>query len=494
MDESEPLIRGPTVRYRPRHLFIAVALLLLSLAIELYGLFITQYVYDSTAAKLFPNSTIFNDKHQSMCNVNKSSESFRERTIVQQTTAKWDMYKSIAEAVPAVITSSVLGSVSDRYGRRKALAVNLTLTFLGMLFTTIGVKCSFNIYFFVLFAAINNMAGGIYGALSIGFAYVSDITESGTSRSLFITLFEASIGIGMTVSGLVSGYIIEQFGFFYTSLCSCLLLFIAVVVAVFLLPESLTSTVGFIQSTNVQSPITTATVRNTETRGSDNRTNAPRRNTCTVICDTVKASFEFYFRSSEKRLAYIVCITIFVLACFSRLGKARIEILYALNTPFCWSAVKIGHFTSISVASSMVVGIAVIKLLQRFFVEDTIAILSAISNASSCILEAFAFNDPTLFLVPLLAISGVLIIPMMRAILSKMTPPHKQGALFAGVAAMEICVSMTANVVMKIIYINTIETFRGTVFLIYASFSILAIGLLMIYRCMKDEHEDEDLT
>ncbi|OWF43350.1 solute carrier family 46 member 3-like [Mizuhopecten yessoensis] len=497
MEESEPLISEPSIRRRPRHLYIAVTLLLLSLAMELYGLFMTQYVYKSTADRLFPNSFTFNNRHISVCSENKTSESYRERTAVQQTTAKWDMYKSLAEAVPAVLTNSVLGSFSDRYGRRKALAANLTLTLLGIALTTIGVLCSFNIYLFVLFAAINNMAGGIYGALSIGFAYVSDISEAGKPRGLLITWLEASIGLGMTVSGLVSGYIIEQFGYFYTSLSACVILLVAVLVVVFLLPESLPNITNYTRNTTIQSYTDNSTTastnstyagdstNSTDTAASNNRTNTVDRRTnrgAIYICEAAKAAFEFYFRPSNQRFAYIMCGVIFVLACFSKLGKSRIEILYALNTPFCWSPVKIGHFTSLTVASTMFVGIAAIKLLQRFFAEEVIAIFSAISNATSCILEAFAFNDLTMFLVPLFAVLSVLAIPMMRAILSKMTPPHKQGALFAGIAVMEICVSVIANVGLKIIYIHTIQSFRGTVFLVYAAFSVLSIGLLIVSR------------
>ncbi|XP_060082982.1 lysosomal proton-coupled steroid conjugate and bile acid symporter SLC46A3-like [Ylistrum balloti] len=488
MEEHEPLINVPTIRYRLRHLFIAVTLLFLSLAVELYGLSITQYVYQTIASRKFPNSSAFDNKHTSICDVNKSSESYLERTTVQQTTAKWDMYKTIAEAVPAILASSVLGSLSDRYGRRRALFVNVTFTLLGILLTTIGVKCSFDINLFILFAVINNVGGGIYGALSIGFAYVSDITEAGRPRSLFITLLDASIGLGMTVSGLVSGYIIEKFGYFYTSLCSCFLVLAAVLVVVFPLPDSLLNITSYTSNTTTQSYRRTTLSKDNETNYGDRSTDIANQGTtrgATATCGTAKAAFEFYFRSSKKRFVYIICGATFVLACLSRLGKSRIEILYALNTPFCWSPVKIGHFVSLSVASSMLVGIAAIKLLQRFFAEEVIAILSALSNATSCILEAFAYNDLTLFLVPLFAVLSILTIPMMRAIMSKITPPHQQGALFAGLAVMEICVSLTANVVVKIIYINTIEMFRGTAFLVYAAFSVLSIGLLLLYRCKR---------
>lgn len=393
--ESEPLLNSTSRtphRPKPRHYLIAVFLFMNSFALQLYGLFITQYIYKRTEVELFPYST-FNGSYASICTMNKSMQIFHERTRVQQETSRWFMYKSLAEAAPSAIMSCILVSLSDKYGRKTVLAVNLAFVAVGMGLTAVGVGCSVDDNYFILFACVSSMAGGIYGAISLGFAYISDITEAGNARVLFITLLDASLGLGLTMSGLVSGHLIDYIGYQNTSICSFVILVCAVPLVLCFLPETLP------RGTNSANTTTTATTNN-----NNNNAASPFNNMATtgvfvvsMLYDTLRAAFGFYFRKSSDRSKYVLFLFIFIMACFSRLGKISIEILYTLNAPFCWSHVLVGYFVALSDASSMIIGIAAIKLLQKICGDITIAILSSISNASSCVLEAFAYNDLTLF-------------------------------------------------------------------------------------------------
>ncbi|XP_056005243.1 solute carrier family 46 member 3-like isoform X3 [Ostrea edulis] len=81
------------------------------------------------------------------------------------------------------------------------------------------------------------------------------------------------------------------------------------------------------------------------------------------------------------------------------------------------------------------------------------------------------------------AIAGggsVLTLPMIRAIMSRMTSPDKQGALFGGIAGIETACGVIGSLTFNAIYAHTISFFRGTVFIVMAGIILTSLLLLVI--------------
>ncbi|XP_033734514.1 solute carrier family 46 member 3-like [Pecten maximus] len=433
------------------HGFLAVVLLLLLFSLQLLSLVTSQYIVLYLQKDMFPNSTL-SSSNVSACNFNTSTEEYRERTAVQKAASKFNIYKTLAENLPALIISGITGGLSDKYGRRRILVLSISLTMLLGCLNSIIIYLQINIYYFLISFFIYSLGGGFYGTLSICFAYMSDVTDPGKQRTLMITLLEASLGIGSAASGFFSGFIIDSVGFFYASICVCAAAFCSMLVVVLFLPNS-------------RPP------------------NMLLSGTSTI--ENASASFVFYFRASPKRHKYILAIIIFMSSTLSLLGKSNIEILYQLNAPFCWTSVKVGYYSAISNSARMILGVACVKILQKFFMEESVAILSGVSGMAASIVEAFAINDVMLFLVPVIGFLGTLVIPMTRSILSKLTPADRQGALFAGVAVVEITSNLGSNIGASSVYIATVGAMRGFVFLVFAGLSFLTTCLLLIYRIIN---------
>ncbi|XP_021367978.1 solute carrier family 46 member 3-like [Mizuhopecten yessoensis] len=359
---------------------------------------------------MYPNSNL-STSYGSSCNVNRSTEAYRERTAAQKAVSQLNIYKKVADAVPALITTGVMGGLGDR-------------------------------------STLYSLGGGSYGALSIGFAYILDVTSPGKQRTLMITLLEASTGIGAAISGLVSGFIIEGVGYFYSNICAGAVAAGSVLVVVLFLPPSRPPHISVSRKSNLENSL---------------------------------AALAFYFKASPIRYKYVIGIISFMFAAFSFIGKQSIEILYQLNAPFCWTSVKVGYFSA-TTSVSIILGIANIKVLQMCFVEDVIAIFSGISGVAASIVEAFAVNDLTLFVVPVIGFMSVLVFPMIRSMLSRLTPADRQGALFAGIAVVEIASNLGASLGASVIYIATVGTMRGFVFLVIAGLWFLSTCLLLVYR------------
>ncbi|XP_033733457.1 solute carrier family 46 member 3-like [Pecten maximus] len=375
------------------HGFLAVALMFILFAFLLSSLVTSQYVVLYLQKEMFPNSTL-SSSNVTTCNFNTSTEEYRERTAVQKAASVFNIYKTLVENLPAVIVSGVIGGLSDKYGRTRILIYITTLTTLSGCLSSVIIYLEVDVYYLLFSSFLYSLGSGLYGLLSICFAYMSDVTSPGKQRTLMITLLEASLGIGLAVSGFVSGFIIDSVGFFYASICVCAAAFCSMLVVVLFLPNS-------------RPP------------------NMLLSGTSTI--ENARASFVFYFRASPKRHKYILAIIIFMTAAFSILGKPTIEILYQLNAPFCWTSVKVGYYSAMSTLAKMILGVASVKILQKFFMEESVAILSGISGMAACVLEAFAINDVMLFLVPVIGFLSMIVLPMTRAILSKLTPADRQG-------------------------------------------------------------------
>uniref|UniRef100_K1S1V1 Proton-coupled folate transporter n=1 Tax=Magallana gigas TaxID=29159 RepID=K1S1V1_MAGGI len=74
---------------------------------------------------------------------------------------------------------------------------------------------------------------------------------------------------------------------------------------------------------------------------------------------------------------------------------------------------------------------------------------------------------------------AVLALPMIRAIMSRMTSPDKQGALFGGIAAIETACYIVGSLIFNPIYSHTVSIFRGYVYVVMAGMVFISLILLL---------------
>lgn len=78
--------------------------------------------------------------------------------------------------------------------------------------------------------------------------------------------------------------------------------------------------------------------------------------------------------SFPKKWLFIAAITIFILSDFS-IGSQNVSMHYELNSPFCWSNVKIGNFGTIDTVIGCVVSVVIIKLFHWFTTYQVIGLV-----------------------------------------------------------------------------------------------------------------------
>ena len=168
-------------------------------------------------------------------NLTKSQEDF-----VHEKTSKWILYESVASAVPSITASLILGSWSDKVGRKTVLilpSVGSVLLYINYMLNVW--YFSLDVNFILIGVCISGFFGGFATTLLGVFSYISDISDK-SQRTLRFAILETMIYLGGTVGNLVGGVLVEyQDQGFMSAFGFCLGLSVIVILYVSLiLPES----------------------------------------------------------------------------------------------------------------------------------------------------------------------------------------------------------------------------------------------------------------
>lgn len=158
------------------------------------------------------------------------------------------LYGNLCSGLLAAITSPKLGSLSDRYGRRKFMIVNTFGALLGELLTIFAAKFPETVH--VNWILVGYCLEGISGSFIVGMAlahsYAADCI-SPQRRNVAFSYFHACLFTGIAIGPVMAGYIIEARSKYVGKTDAVLLIFYMALGAhlifigflVFCIPESL---------------------------------------------------------------------------------------------------------------------------------------------------------------------------------------------------------------------------------------------------------------
>lgn len=443
-----------------RHYLVAACVFLHMFADILTFTSFSQYMVFYIHAMRYPlemlNAT---SNDQQVCGKNKTTQEYIHQIEVQEEASTLSIFAVLGLCIPSICSNLIFGTYIDRFGRKILFISALFGAFIRCLVSSLAVYYKLNIYLFIVFNVLEGMTGTWVGCLSAAFAYVADFTPRDKRRSFAIALIEMSLGLGQCIGTLVSGFIIQSLGFLYVYIIATACALVGIFIVICLLPETLVTRK---ESVNVG------------------------------VFLNIKNATSFYFDNTQgKRWVYIMCLAIFCLFLMAKIGSDSVYVLYTLNTPFCWMTVTIGVIGSAFSLSQLLIGLSSIKVFQIWFSEPIIALCGCFSGIASMILFGIASSDSLIFTALGVGIFGLVPSPMIRGIMSKMTPSDKQGSMFAGVAAMEAIMNMLASVIANAVYTSTVAIYHGIVYFVLAGFSATAIVLLIFLRIAFKTHPQE---
>lgn len=459
--ETKDIEDIPPMKISWRHLILLPALFLMMFGGVLNGFVIGEWTQKVIRNKYFPNNT----ESFSVCGKMNSSETEDEMLRkVQQEAARWGIYFSLADSIPVTIVTMILPSYTDSLGRKFLIVLTTTGSTAKAIISTLVVY--FEGSFWYLFASniVFGFTGSIFSLFSAMFAMVADLTHGENQRTLGIIVVDCILLLAGVVGSYCSGLFVEtlELNFFYTAVIGTSMNIVAYLLLL-ILKES----------------------------------HPPhKRSKKQSVFYTVKRITDFYVSSEFKgqRTAYLLLLFAFGAATVAGINRGGMETLYFLGKPFCWGPSKIGMFSMARNAAQAVIGLGSVRILQMCFSNAMIGIISTFSNAVSYVVEAFATSTLMIYMVPVTGMFSFLVIPMIRSLMSAITPVDKQGAAFASVAIIEVICTMAASMSQNIIYSATMSFMNGFVFLICAIISMVNMVLMMAYWRVQKSMNKEEVT
>lgn len=336
-----------------------------TLTFTLYNTTISLYYPYNVGRELFPNESVTTEK-SSLCQSRTNSSSTNEQ-IVQSVVAEYSVYAAISMGFPCLISNILIGSMSDRYGRKRLLIIPTLGLLVAQIIVVVFMYVSVDLYFFLLPSIILAGFGDIFAVFQISMSYMSDITEASKRRTVGIALLELSGGMGVLLGQIIAGYLIQYVGYTVTVLLSCIVKS-ANLINIVLLPSSVPTTI---------------------TQWS-----------CKVVIRSLKESFQFYYseKFSGSRWKYNLCLVIFIIGNMTVIGRDGVETLYIISPPFCLTPVLVGWFNATKAVMQLTLPMILIRMFLKFWSNELLTVFGAISGLLYFVVETLARSTVTLFL------------------------------------------------------------------------------------------------
>ena len=354
--------------YRAKIITVEVAAVLFILGKSLYTPLSEQYYYHRYGADLLQN-TSFVFPNGSFCisseminNYTGSNSTYKlDETFSNHLVA----YAQVANTVPSVVITLILGPITDRYGRKIGIILPAVGVIIQTIFSIFIVRFSLHPYYFIL----ANFLGGLFGnfacMLAASFSYIADVSTP-RWRSLRIGIVEAGLAIGSSIGHLLGGYWLDRVNcdYVYPLIFCAACNFAIVVYVMFLVPESLSPSKR--EEMHLKNP------------------------------SGLRAyieGFRLYFGALSLSSTWKLYVATIVanLAIINMFGAEIVDVYFLKALPFDFNAFWIGIYQAVRSASQGLSSILILSVLVALHVGDVwIMLLATMVNIAGNILVGFA--------------------------------------------------------------------------------------------------------
>lgn len=332
---------------------------------SMFNTVINLYYPYHAGKELFPNESVTSEE-SSLCQSNENSSSTNEQ-IVQSVVAEYFLYASVCIGIPCLISNIFIGSISNRYGRKKLLFVPTFGLLVAQIIVVVFMYVKLSLYYFLIPSIFLSIMGDIFAVFQIALSYVSDITEGTKRRTVGIAFVELFVGMGTLLVGVFAGYLIQSVGYIWT-LSIATIVKCANLVSILLLPSTI-----------------------------------PPAKTPWSIKETIgslKESFQLYYsrQFARTRWKYNLSLATFIIVNMATIGRDGVETLYILSPPFCFTPVLVGWFHATNSVMQQAIAMLFVRIFLKFFSNEFLAMFGALSGITYFVIETAAHSTLMLFL------------------------------------------------------------------------------------------------
>ncbi|XP_038072246.1 proton-coupled folate transporter-like [Patiria miniata] len=368
---------------------------------------------------------------------------------IQSESSMWLLYLSAASGIPAMLSTIVFCTMSDRLGRKIAMA----LPALGFAIqaAVYGFTIHFKLPLAVLFVgdAIQGLTGG-FGLLFAGcISYLTDATSK-EQRTMRIVIAEMLTFLVGGTNQLGQGYLIT-FGY---------------------LP-SLAIAFGCNAAALLYLGIPWFVIETIEGSRSD-------RKEFLEVWRRMKRLLEFNENGRRWQMLLLDFFIFFVVG--QTIGFSSILVLYGTAKPFCWTPATAGIASALGfilLSFGMLIGTKVFSLcLGDYWLMQ----ISSLSLLATLITTALAQTTLVINIGSVLGSLRGISVPVARTVLSTITHPNEIGAVFSIVGCLESLSLFVFSLAATSLYASTIMFLPPLTFYVFSGVTVIPIGMTLLLQ------------
>ncbi|CAH1796228.1 unnamed protein product [Owenia fusiformis] len=421
-----------------------------------------QYLYEKIGKQYHFDYLIRTET--AVCEVNHTDPGYLVQQEIQKETSIWRLYFDVAFCIAAMLTTIMLGSYSDRGGRKIILIIPVIGEILELFVYLIDGYFNLHISFLLIANVVHGLSGSWMIFMSSALAYVADITDE-SERTFRITLVCAILEVGGASGEIGLGYFVRNTGFAYPFLTSLAVLVLVVFYIIIFVPET-------VQDTTKKS----------------------------TISDVYKSMYRLYFKEAtgfvKRRWKLITLLITSFIIMTPNTSPWDVLNLKMLNYPLCFNPVLLGYWAFTAIGSRGVGSMIFVKLLSIRLEDITLFVIGALCGVIYYIMVTLAYTKLMMFLAPIVGMLWTVPLSVIRSMMSKLVGPDEQGAVSASVATVQTVSCLVGHVILNAIYTVTVTTYDGICFIILASLCLLAVIIMIPYniRVKREAKRFQELT
>jgi len=395
---------------------------------------------------------------------------------VQALVSKFTLYGNLIAGILSAITSPKLGATSDRYGRRKIIALTTVGMLLGEIITIIAATYPemFSVKWLLLGYAFDGICGSFIAAMALTHSYAADCTPP-AKRNVTFGYFHGCLFTGIAIGPVIAGYIIKATGeiltIFYIAL-GCHLIFLSFLL--FVVPESL-------------SEERQMAAREKHRIYKDGR---PRRSIVNALKSAnLLAPLEILYPTGEgssravrRNLMFLAAVDTITFGV--AMGSMIIVVIYS-EYMFGWGNLESSIFVSVVNTCRVCVLLIFVPLITHFIrgrrgsvpqrnsgcdgLDLAIIRTAIVFDMIGYIGYATVRTGPLLFLSGAIAAVGGMGSPTLQSSLTKHVPPDRTGQLLGATGLLHALARVVAPTIFNLIYALTVGKFTQAVFVCLAA-------------------------
>ncbi|CAH8669366.1 unnamed protein product [Schistosoma haematobium] len=297
---------------------------------------------------------------------NNSTEIKLKQHDAQKQTSLVQSSNNFAAVAPGLISTLLVGYISDRFGRKIALGILIAGEAAQVVAVAVVVFFRLTLWALVASNVLEGLiGGGLLSPIAQFSVCITDLTnydqlKKFTSipksvyerrRWIFLTLIDGLACLSLEIASMIAGSLIHTYGFNITMMV-CILIYLPVIILIFLLPE--TNNVKQLKYD------TEANVYNHDKLPNNVHLTKMKLTCWQIFYQKIKQTIMTVISSNP---VLIIILGILFIVSISAMVDSPFVTVYLMSEPFWWNSRKLGISNGITEACSALLSIIIVNIL-----------------------------------------------------------------------------------------------------------------------------------